>query len=140
MIDGYRSLEELRSEINSKAQMVGVRGCNAANSDFRYDELARQLKVRQLNALNRETLLQLCREEGLLVEQVPAADPFLSIAIRSFLGPAADIVGAAPKDTLFLIDDFGSVICKLTANGSGTSAQRSRPFYEPQSRNLPSCG
>ena len=106
VIDGYLSLEELRAEINLKAQVVGVLACNAADSDFRYDELARQLKVRQLSALNRETLLKLCREEGLLVERAVEPDPFRPIAIRSFLGPAADIVGAAPEDTLLLTDDF----------------------------------
>ncbi|HLG85945.1 MAG TPA: hypothetical protein VKZ79_01980, partial [Alphaproteobacteria bacterium] len=106
VLDGYRSLDELRAEINLKAQVVGVLACNAAESDFRYDELARQLKVRQLSALNRELLLQLCREEGLLVERTSEPDPFLPIAIRSFLGPSADIVGAAPEDTLLLTDDF----------------------------------
>ena len=106
VIDGYLSLDELRAEINYKAQIVGMLVCNAADSDFRYDELARQLKVRQLSALNRETLLQLCREEGLLVKQAAVPDPFLPIAIRSFLGPAADIVGATSQNTLFLTDIF----------------------------------
>ena len=106
VLDGYRSLEELRSEINFKAQIVGVLACSAADSDFRYDELARQLKVRQLNTLNRESFLQLCRDEGLLVERTVEPDSFLPIAIRSFLGPAADIVGAAPEHTLLLTDDF----------------------------------
>lgn len=56
--------------------------------------------------VTREAFLQLCRDEGLLVERAVEPDPFLSIAIRSFLGPAADIVGAAPEDTLLLTDDF----------------------------------
>ena len=106
VIDGYVSLEELRAKINLKAHGVGVLACNAAESEFRYDELARQLKVRKLNALTRHSLLQLCREEGLLVESEVEPDSFLPIAIRSFLGPAADIVGAAPEDTLLLTDDF----------------------------------
>ena len=106
VVDGHRSLQELREQINLKAQAVGVLPCNAADSDFRYDELARQLKVRRLSALNREALLQICKEEGLLVERSTEPDQFLSIAIRSFLGPAADIVGAAPEDTLLLTDDF----------------------------------
>ncbi|EMG36634.1 hypothetical protein PCS_02646 [Desulfocurvibacter africanus PCS] len=106
VIEGYLSLEELRANINQKAQIVGVLACNDADSVFRYDELARQLKVRKLNAFSRELLLQLCREEGLLVERTPEPDPFLPIAIRSFLGPAADIVGASPEDTLLLTDDF----------------------------------
>lgn len=106
VIDGHRTLEELRSEINLKASVVGVLACSAAESDFRYDELARQLKVRQLSALNREAFLQLCRDEGLLVERTTEPDLFLPIAIRSFLGPAADIVGATPENTLLLTDHF----------------------------------
>ncbi len=106
VIEGHRSLDELRAEINFKAQVVGVMGFSAANSDFRYDELARQLKIRRLNALTRETLLQLCRDEGLLVERPADADQSLPVAIRSFLGPAADIAGAAPENTLLLTDSF----------------------------------
>ncbi|AWB22595.1 SAVED domain-containing protein [Methylobacterium currus] len=106
VIDGHRSLDELRTEINVKAQVVGVLACSAADSDFRYDELARQLKIRQLSALTRDSFLQFCREERLLVERMAEPDPFLPVAIRSFLGPAADIVGAAPGDTLLLTDDF----------------------------------
>ena len=106
IFEGYRSLDELRASINLKAQIVGVLACSAADSDFRYDELARQLKVRQLNKLTRDTLLQICREEGLLVPKVAEPDPALPVAIRSFLGPAADIVGAAPEDTLLLTDYF----------------------------------
>jgi hypothetical protein len=106
VLDGHRTLEELRTQINLKATVVGVLACNAAESDFRYDELARQLKVRQLSSLTREAFLQLCRDEGLLVERATAPDPFLPIAIRSFLGAAADIVGAAPENTLLLTDHF----------------------------------
>lgn len=106
VVDGHRSLHELREQINFKAQAVGVLACDAADSDFRYDELARQLKVRGLNGLDREALLRLCEEEGLLVKRPTEPDQFLSVAIRSFLGPAADIVGAAPENTLMLTDEF----------------------------------
>jgi hypothetical protein len=106
IFEGHRSLEELRSEINIKARIAGALVCTASDSDFRYDELARQLKTRKLNALNREALLQFCREEGLLVPSSPESDPALPIAIRSFLGPAADIVGATPQNTLLLADGF----------------------------------
>lgn len=106
IFEGYRSLEELRSDINFRAQAVGVLACNATDSDFRFDELARQLKVRQLNAFTRESFLQLCRDEGLLAPAPPTRDSFLPFAIRSFLGPAADIVGAAPENTLLLTDEF----------------------------------
>ena len=106
VVDGHRSLQELREQINLKAQAAGLLACSAADSDFRYDELARQLKVRKLNALNRQALLQFCEEERLLVDRPTQRDGFLPIAVRSFLGPAADIVGAAPDDTLLLTDDF----------------------------------
>ncbi len=105
VVDGHRSLDELRSEINLKAKVVGLLTCNAADSDFRYDELARQLKSRRLNAFTRETLLTLARDEGLLSEVLPV-DQHLPIAIRSFLGPASDLTGALPENTLLLTDTF----------------------------------
>ncbi len=106
VVDGHRSLDELRSEINLKAKVVGMLTCSAANSDFRYDELARQLKSRQLNAFTRDTLMALARDEGLLVEILANADPHMPIAIRSFMGPASDLAGASPANTLHLTDDF----------------------------------
>ena len=129
VIDGHRSLQELREQINLKAQAVGVLACSAADSDFRYDELARQLKVRKLNALNRQSLLQFCEEERILVGRPTQRDCFHPIAVRSFLGPAADIVGAAPEDTLLLTDDFRQRYLQEGAvNGSATFAPRSRVF------------
>lgn len=104
--DGYRSLEELRTEINFRAHAVGVLACSAADSDFRFDELARQLKVRRLNALTREALVQFCRDEGLLLDRPTEQDAFLPIAIRSIIGPSADVVGATPDNTLSLSEDF----------------------------------
>ena len=106
IIDGHRSLDELRSQINLKAKVVGLLTCSAADSDFRYDELARQLKARQLNAFTRATLMALARDEGLLAEILAAADPHLPVAIRSFMGPASDLTGASPENTLQLTDDF----------------------------------
>ncbi|MGH7025412.1 MAG: SAVED domain-containing protein, partial [Caulobacteraceae bacterium] len=80
--------------------------CSAADSDFRYDELARQLKSRGLAAFTRESLLALAREEGFLDVRPRPADPHIPIAIRSFLGPASDLTGAAPENTLSLINEF----------------------------------
>jgi hypothetical protein len=106
VFEGHRSLDELRTEVNVKAKVVGLMAFPSDHSDYRYDELARQLKVRKLSGLTRETLLQLCRDEGLLVERPAEAKPLLTIAIRSFLGLAADVVDAAPENTLLLTDDF----------------------------------
>jgi hypothetical protein len=106
IFDGHRSLEELKESIVQRARQVGVITNPATNSDFRLDELARALKKRGLNSFTRETFRKLCEDEELLDKIVAAADPFLPIAIRSFLGPAADIVGALPQHTLMLTDSF----------------------------------
>lgn len=106
IFEGYHSLEELRIAVNDKARVVGMLPCIATDSDFRYDELARQLKVRKINTLNRKTLLDLGHAERLLAPTSSTPDQILPIAIRSFLGPAADIVGALPENTLLLTNNF----------------------------------
>lgn len=106
VFDGHLSLDQLRQHINFKARAVGLLACDGNASDFRYDELARRLKARSVNRLTRETFDRFCREEGLLVGAAPMPDRFLPVAIRSFLGPAADVTGAAPEDTLLLTDSF----------------------------------
>lgn len=106
IFEGHRSLDELRSEITVRAQAVGLLASHADDSDFRFDELARQLKVRQLNGLSRSLLEELCRGEGLMNPAGAPVDDRLPVALRSFAGPAGDIVGAAPEDTLFLTDLF----------------------------------
>lgn len=107
IFEGYRSLEELKEQIVLRAKTVGVVTTLPTSSDFRLDELARALKKRGLNSFTRETFRQLCEDESILAKAaVAAADPYLPVAIRSFLGPAADIVGASPDDTLMLTDSF----------------------------------
>lgn len=106
VLEGYRSLDELRKQINLKARLVGLITCSDADSVFRFDELARQLKARHLSTLTRELLEQICREENLFSERIQPVDTFLPIAIRSFLGPAADITGATEENTLLLTDSF----------------------------------
>jgi hypothetical protein len=106
IFDGHRSLEELKESIVTRAKTVGVLTTAPTTSDFRFDELARALKKRGLSSFTRATFQQLCKDEGLLQEIIAAADPFLPIAIRSFLGPASDIVGASPENTLLLTDSF----------------------------------
>lgn len=106
ILECYRSLEELRDQINLKAQIVGLITCSDASSEFKYDELARQLKARGLNKLNKEALEKIGRDENLFSGKSPRVDSFLPIAIRSFIGAAADIVGATEDNTLFLADNF----------------------------------
>lgn len=106
IVEGYRSLEELRKEVNFKAEQVGLKPCSESDSDFRYDELARQLKVRGVSAMDRESLISICKEEGLWVGEPTTSDPFKPVAIRSFLGLSTDVAPAAPEDTLLLTDSF----------------------------------
>ena len=106
IVEGYKSLQELRDEINLKAQVVGIAPCNAAESDFRYDELARQLKIRRVNAMNSDELVSTAKAEGLWVGAPNSSEPMLPIAIRSFLGLSTDAEPAAPENTLLLTDSF----------------------------------
>jgi hypothetical protein len=97
IVEGYRTLQQLRDEINLKAETVGLSPCRASDSDFRYDELARQLKIRRISAMNRGQLIELCKAEGLWVGERRAADGRLPIAIRSFRGLSTDVVPACPE-------------------------------------------
>jgi hypothetical protein len=106
VIEGHHSLQELREAINLLAEVVGAVTCSAADSDFRYDELARQLKVRSLNTLTKDVLIKFCQEHGLLTALERALPAYRPVAIRSFLGPAADVSEAAPEDTLVLTEYF----------------------------------
>lgn len=106
IMEGHRTLDEMRQQINFKARAVGLKPCSNAQSDFRFDELARQLKIHKINRLTRADLMRICREEGLLDECGRPIDPYLDIAIRSFLGVSSDIVGASPNNTLLLTEHF----------------------------------
>lgn len=106
IFEGHLSLDELRSQINLRAQVVGLLSCSNS-SDFRYDELARQLKVRKLNTLTKEILVEFCRQEGLFSEPI-IPDQYTPIAIRSFLGTASSVSGALEENTLILTEEFKS--------------------------------
>lgn len=103
--EGY-DLQEMRYLINERAKSLGLAACSDSSSDFRFDELAFELKKRKLNVLTRERLERLCHEEGLYAHPPVAEAAFLPVAIRSFTGPSADIPGATPADTLLLTGEF----------------------------------
>lgn len=103
--EGAPSLEILKSSVILSAAAAGVT-LDETTSDFRPDELARRLKVRGLNRLDRASLLSFLREESLSVRPAPADEGFHPIAIRSFLSASADILDASPDDTLLLTDMF----------------------------------
>jgi len=114
VMDGYRSLDDLRKSINQKAKYFHLIQDNNPHS-FIYDDMAMVLLSQGQNVLDHDSLLDFCKEERLLqrVQQtkrthatVENLDSFLPIAIRSFIGSAADIYGTKPENALYLIDDF----------------------------------
>lgn len=131
IIENYRSLDELRADINFRAQAVGVLACHASDSDFRFDELARQLKIRQLNRLTRSELEELCRREGLLDPAGQPASGKTPVAIRSFVGAPADAVGVPPENTLILTDAFNERYLKDGQDWQGNILPRVRDFLQP---------
>lgn len=105
IIEGHLSLQALREQIEWRAHAVGLQ-IDSNSSDFRLDELARQMKARGINKLTKASLVQLCADEGLKFVPITRADPPLPVAIRSFQGLSADIVSASPDNTLLLTDQF----------------------------------
>ena len=106
IVDGYRSLQELQDEVNSKAVSVGVKPDDDARSSFLYDDLAQKLNSRNRNRFTRKVLEQTLREEGLWIGRQQSVGAALPIAIHSFLGLATDLVATEPEHTLFLTDLF----------------------------------
>jgi hypothetical protein len=106
ILEGYRSLDELRTQINFRAQAVGILACHASDSDFRFDELARQLKTRQMGSLSREILMEICTNERILIEVKQELPSEKNIVIRSFIRSAADQVISDPESCLNLTDLF----------------------------------
>ncbi len=106
IVQGYLTLDFLRSDINLKARIAGTKAYGDSTSDFRYDELARQLKIRKLNSLTRESLLKFCEDEGILDERLNESGAYRPIAIRSFLGPSADVINVPEEDLLLLVGEF----------------------------------
>lgn len=106
IFDGYYSLDTLKERVALKAQLFGVHGFDELSSDFRFDALAHALKVRRMSALTRDQLVAFLVEEGMMVDKAKDGGEYLHVAIRSFLGPSADIAGAAPDDTLLLTGEF----------------------------------
>ncbi len=105
ILEGQSSSDELREEIGRRATSCGMSIPSAAYSDFRFDELARQLKKRRFSGLTKDTFLAFCGEEGIQVI-LPTAHYGLTLAIRSFLRAPADAAGVHPDNTLLLNDYF----------------------------------
>lgn len=104
---GYLNLEELRNRVNEKATYAGLITCNNSQIDFRYDELAKQLKATDLNNLTKEHFRNLCRTNGLYAQPISTdEDKFTSIAISSFISTVSDFYEVPQKNRLLLTQFF----------------------------------
>ena len=101
VVDGYLSLEELRTKLCEKAAGLGLVVPDASDSDFRYDELARQLKVRRLNGLTRPILEAILRDERLLGGNTPNPDGYCHSPSEASWGPPPTLSGPRPKIRYF---------------------------------------
>lgn len=99
-----RSLEDMRDEVNNRFRVVGLVTCRET-IEFRYDQVARELKKQQRNCLSRESFDTLCQQEGWV--QVVASDHgFLNVSVRSFADVLPAHLDAAPENALSLLEKF----------------------------------
>lgn len=100
---GYKSLSQLREEVNVKFRVSGLITCHDA-SEFRFDAAARALKVKGINKLDRAGFEAWCMEEKWIRAH---ADPeFTNVALRSFSDGPADHLDATSENTLSLLQHF----------------------------------
>jgi hypothetical protein len=105
IMEGSPNLDRMKSAVVMSGAAAGV-DFDETTSDFRPDQLARQLKVRKLNRLDRPALLKFLKEESISVRDVSQTDGYHPVAVRSFMSASADIPDAAADDTLLLTDQF----------------------------------
>lgn len=106
-----RSLEDMRDEVNNRFRVVGLVTCRET-ADFRYDQVARELKKQQRNCLTRESFDMLCQQEGWI--QTVASDlGFLNVSVRSFADVLPAHLDAAHENALSLLEKFdGRHLCQ----------------------------
>lgn len=100
---GYKSLSQLREEVNLKFQVSGLITCHDT-SEFRFDAAARALKVKGINKLDRAGFEAWCIEENWIKAKTDPA--FTNVALRSFSDGPADHLDATPENTLSLLQHF----------------------------------
>lgn len=103
--DNHPDLDFLRQQVSLTFRVVGLVGGEDATA-FHYDEAAKQLKVKGLNRLDRDSFEKWCRAENWFLPQKPASRR--SVAIRTFQPGAtpADMLEALPACTITLTESF----------------------------------
>lgn len=100
---GYRTLDQLREEVNLRFQIAGLKPC-VQTTAFVYDDAARKLKAAQRYTFTRDDFAQLCVEEGWV--RMETAKPALNVALRSFSDGPNDRFDATADNTLNLVGRF----------------------------------
>lgn len=100
-----RSLETLRADVTLRFRAVGLNG-HETDTVFPYDEFARELVVKQIRSLDRAAFRSLCEREGWYLQK--RAPSKRGVAIQTYAPRAtpADLLLAAPENTLVLADHF----------------------------------
>jgi len=101
--EGHASLEEMRESVNERFRIVGLTTCRDEMA-FKYDAAAKQLKIRGINNLNRDSFKSLCFEENWIT--IGGNEKFHNIAIRSFRDGIAADLDASADNRLSLVDQF----------------------------------
>lgn len=101
--ENHQSLEQMRDSVNERFRVVGLTTCRDALA-FKYDGVAKALKINKINNLTRDSFAKLCIDENFI--SIGEPDNFLNVALRSFAdGIAADLDAAADR-RLSLLDRF----------------------------------
>jgi hypothetical protein len=127
IFDNHKSLEAMRDEVNERFRVVGLVTDNQS-IEFRFDAVARQLKVKRINVLTRESFEKLCVAEKWI--RVGDGDNYLNVALRSFSDGVAADLDAGADNTLSLLGDFDG---RRLAEGSDWTRDivaKVRPFLE----------
>lgn len=109
ILDGQPDMEAMRDAVTTKAKSVGIHiPLSAASaSDFRFDSLARQLIKRDIQILDRESLLRFLAEEGIEVAPtLSSTSSVVHVAIQSFNRLATDLSDIESGNILSLLDLF----------------------------------
>ncbi|MER8857026.1 SAVED domain-containing protein [Mesorhizobium sp. M0757] len=125
IVEGHRSLEEMRDEVNFHFRGVGLKA-GGNTLEFRFDGVARALKATQRNKLSREDFELLCQEQN----WIRAGEDRRNVAIRSFGDGPTDYLLAAPENHLSLLDHFDERLLRPGNDWSETIMPEVRTFLE----------
>lgn len=125
IVDGHRSLEEMRDEVNFHFRGVGLKA-SGNTLEFKFDGAARALKATERNTLTRDDFEKLCQQQ----DWVRASEDRRNVAIRSFGDGPTDYLLAAPENHLSLLDHFDERLLRPGNDWTETVQPEVRRFLE----------